>query len=935
MRLKHRTSRGQTTRVILVLAMIAGMFAVIAPTAAQAATVEPYTGLSFRLQGCKGDAGLLPNGSGKFICDDSLYTDGNLGKGWNELDLVPHRIIVSAGTSAPASQTYHFDIAADNVSGTKIGYDFIENGFEATSGCSASIGTQQTISGLIYREITVTQARNTTCQLDLYIRLGLGAHLWPGSSLHSQLLNNIETTAGIGEKTNSIPVNQIAPQSISKDMSASQGSDNVWNVTKSTSNLNFGDTCATDAVLSKHVDVTISWTKTAGTPGAVTVTTNIYATNPAHRTITVNVTDKIYSGTTQTTLLDTKVFLPVDVPGESSNFLIGTHTFVWDPPTAGVTHLNDVATATYTDKVTGFPVPGTTTATAGADIQVTTGNDTATVHDEESITGTGLTFSVAGPPSGSFDGYTAGDKVTGPVKWDSGTLSSSGSVTFDKTVYLASVGSTTGSLSDTATLTASGGFTKDANASVGITASADATITVKKSIPDVLGAGDADQTFTFDLTGDATGQKTITFGQGEGGAGNYKTVDFTGLVLGGSYTVTEEAATGYGAQNPATVASAACSNTVTFDNTRGPASARVAKDTDPDGSESGWTFDLHSGDASGPIVDTVTTTSSAFANFTGAGAALAEGTYTITEQSQTGWTNTGNSGQCSFTVNYPGSADAVFSCTFANKSRGHVAVKKTVGGATTTDVFTFELRHGVDIGDPLVPGDDNGGTLDETESVTANNTAVNFTTDLIPGTTYTICEFVLPGWSTNLPSQYTLVLLDNNVRVCSDFTAGFGTTFTFTVDNTRPPGGEQRTIGFWKNWASCNKSNGKQKPVLDQTLTLADANGGITLGKLTLHAGDCVKAVNILNKTTIDGKKKMASDPLFNMAAQLLAADLNVVAGAGTCPAATTAINAAQALLLKYNWDGLTYSPKLTSADAALANQLATTLDQYNNGLLC
>jgi hypothetical protein len=47
---------------------------------------------------------------------------------------------------------------------------------------------------------------------------------------------------------------------------------------------------------------------------------------------------------------------------------------------------------------------------------------------------------------------------------------------------------------------------------------------------------------------------------------------------------------------------------------------------------------------------------------------------------------------------------------------------------------------------------------------------------------------------------------------------------------------------------------------------------------------DCAKPVNILNKTTIDGKTKKASDPLFNMAAQLLATRLNVTGGAGTCP---------------------------------------------------
>ena len=96
-------------------------------------------------------------------------------------------------------------------------------------------------------------------------------------------------------------------------------------------------------------------------------------------------------------------------------------------------------------------------------------------------------------------------------------------------------------------------------------------------------------------------------------------------------------------------------------------------------------------------------------------------------------------------------------------------------------------------------------------------------------------------------------------------------------------------------------------------------------------APDCAKAVNLLNKSTIDGKKKMASDPLFNMTAQLVAAELNRFMGAGI--SGTTIVNIDRAVLLngKYKFDGLTYSPTLTAADTNLANCLATQLDNYNN----
>ncbi len=90
----------------------------------------------------------------------------------------------------------------------------------------------------------------------------------------------------------------------------------------------------------------------------------------------------------------------------------------------------------------------------------------------------------------------------------------------------------------------------------------------------------------------------------------------------------------------------------------------------------------------------------------------------------------------------------------------------------------------------------------------------------------------------------------------------------------------------------------------------------------------------LLSKSTIDTGKQMASDPAFNLAAQLLAADLNVKAGALICPNAIGAINDAQALLEAVHFNGITHD-KLSGAQARNANTLAATLDKYNNNLLC
>ena len=78
----------------------------------------------------------------------------------------------------------------------------------------------------------------------------------------------------------------------------------------------------------------------------------------------------------------------------------------------------------------------------------------------------------------------------------------------------------------------------------------------------------------------------------------------------------------------------------------------------------------------------------------------------------------------------------------------------------------------------------------------------------------------------------------------------------------------------------------------------------------------------------------MASDPAFNLAAQQLAAALNVKAGALTCPNVIDAIEDAQALLAAVHFDGITHD-RLSAAKTTQANSLATTLDRYNNNLLC
>ncbi|MFZ5838986.1 MAG: hypothetical protein ACOYY5_11860, partial [Pseudomonadota bacterium] len=69
---------------------------------------------------------------------------------------------------------------------------------------------------------------------------------------------------------------------------------------------------------------------------------------------------------------------------------------------------------------------------------------------------------------------------------------------------------------------------------------------------------------------------------------------------------------------------------------------------------------------------------------------------------------------------------------------------------------------------------------------------------------------------------------------------------------------------------------------------------------------------------------------------QLLAAKANVAVGAGTCAAATNAITEADGLLTDIEFDGKGDVLKKGNRQLKIqANDLASKLDDYNNGLLC
>jgi hypothetical protein len=165
-------------------------------------------------------------------------------------------------------------------------------------------------------------------------------------------------------------------------------------------------------------------------------------------------------------------------------------------------------------------------------------------------------------------------------------------------------------------------------------------------------------------------------------------------------------------------------------------------------------------------------------------------------------------------------------------------------------------------------------------------------------------------------------------------------TLVFTVENDTPS--MARTIGFWKNWTSCDGS-GNQDPVLDETLALADDSNGNTVPDIRigdLYVETCMQAVKILAKTPINGTKNRASDPAFNVAAQLLAYHLNLLLGApDNCNAANVAAAKTQFILDQIGFNGLSsFNFNFKSATgkqiAANLNYLNGFLDAYNNATL-
>jgi hypothetical protein len=151
--------------------------------------------------------------------------------------------------------------------------------------------------------------------------------------------------------------------------------------------------------------------------------------------------------------------------------------------------------------------------------------------------------------------------------------------------------------------------------------------------------------------------------------------------------------------------------------------------------------------------------------------------------------------------------------------------------------------------------------------------------------------------------------------------------------------GQPRTAGYWALWNTCAPEN---------RAAVAAANGGraagwilvddlladpgIQLGNYAVPA--CQEALALLGGRTAAGEE--SGDPVYGLAAVLLAAELNLRAGSEICPIADEAALGGHLVLASVDFDGTgEYADVLSDETANAIPRLVELLEGYNRGELC
>lgn len=196
----------------------------------------------------------------------------------------------------------------------------------------------------------------------------------------------------------------------------------------------------------------------------------------------------------------------------------------------------------------------------------------------------------------------------------------------------------------------------------------------------------------------------------------------------------------------------------------------------------------------------------------------------------------------------------------------------------------------------------------------------------VPAGRYNLTQLALEGWVLVASGDgYETGCWDDQSNSTIDVTSGVATidlaagesvvcTFVMQEVGNVPPEADPtsswtpRGIGYWKNSGKCLKSQGQVATVNDEDqvrMLESQLLGGSAVYPLGSISGmTCLEAALLLDKSDLAGSKK-ANDAAYNLAAHLLAAKLNMAAGALVPPCVANDMATAQALLVQLGFTGM------------------------------
>lgn len=563
------TKRGMPKPFAIALAALLALYFV--PLGALPAhAAEPSKDISINIEGCR-------------LEDDGtcFWIEGNLGKNWSELDLVPHRF--NLGNGGDEAETFRIIAGGDHKYQGKTGYDYFTAPTVTAGNCQVSVvnanvvsptgvanGTDTAIGNLL----EVTMPAKGSCTITWQQRLAIGARQFSGSNLQTRVYS--ETWGQEGQKTVPLPVKEISPQKIDKTASATNTRGYTWSVAKSSQTESASlDSCSTTGNQA-DVSYSISWTRTANEAADVGVVSGkITLTNPANRALVATVTDTVKAGGS---VVGTATFTNQTVPAN------GTKEIPYSIELSGGagSNLTNTASAVYQDP----DRPGQTleplnvTVDVPVTVQTVDGpSKAATLRDEETI-GDPLTFKITAPAEHAMSSFASS-------KTFSKDVSGNGSLTLVKTVKAPSPFNGAVDLVNKVSLTPGGSqeaITKTVTIPVTVTA-APPQLRFTKTV-DIAPTTDA--TFTFNVRAKgADGYPTgptytfnVTIEAGKTSASSaYEPV----APSAHGYLYTETAASGYTGVDGQIKALALCeSTTETVNNKRDLGKIKIEKQLDGD-----------------------------------------------------------------------------------------------------------------------------------------------------------------------------------------------------------------------------------------------------------------------------------------------------------------------------------------------------------------